>query len=174
MGSSIASLLGIFAYRQWLQAVPIKKTLFWTALASAPIGLTQLILIYGLNRQYGVSDLWFTFGDSVVLSVLGQLAFMPLLVLAASLCPPGVEGTLFALLMSLFNGSGILGNELGALLTERLGVTETDFTNLATLVTICNISSLLPLLAIQLLDAAPALEADEHGEGAGESALTPS
>ena len=52
--------------------------------------------------------------------VFGQLAFMPLLVLAASLCPPGVEGTLFALLMSTFNAGGIVGQELGAALTQAL------------------------------------------------------
>ena len=101
---------------------------------------------------------------------------MPLLVLAASLCPPGVEGTLFALLMSVFNFSGILGTELGALLTEFLGVSAeggsngpTDFTNLGLLVTICNLSSLLPLLALNWLDAAPASVPDEGGgEGGGE------
>ena len=32
-----------------------------------------------------------------------QVAFMPTLVLAAQLCPAGVEGTLFATLMSVFN-----------------------------------------------------------------------
>ena len=71
-----------------------------------------------------------------------------------------MEGTLFALLMSGFNGAGILGTELGALLTQLLGVTAdeggaTDFTNLGLLVTICNLSSLLPLLALNWLDAAP-------------------
>lgn len=103
----------------------------------------------------------FTFGDDLILTVLGQLSFMPLLVLAAALCPPGVEGTLFALLMSVFNGAGIIGTELGALLTEALGVSAepgggpTDFTNLGLLVTLCNLSSLLPLLALGLLDEVP-------------------
>ena len=50
-----------------------------------------------LNRDLGIPDTLFTFGDDLVLTVFGQLAFMPLLVLAASLCPPGVEGTLVAL-----------------------------------------------------------------------------
>ena len=152
VGSSIASLAGIWAYRTYLQDVPIKTTLFWITVASAPIGLTQLILISHLNRDLGISDFWFTFGDDVVLTVLGQLAFMPLLVLAAALCPPGIEGTLFATLMSLFNGAGVIGSELGALLTEAFGITESNFDNLAALVTVCNLSSLLPLLAIDWLD----------------------
>lgn len=38
-----------------------------------------------------------------VLAVLGNLSFMPVLVLAARICPPGVEATLFATLMSIIN-----------------------------------------------------------------------
>ena len=174
VGSSLASVFGIWAYRRFLQEVPIKTTLGWASLASALLGSTQLLLITHANLALGISDYWFIFGDDVVLSVLGQLAFMPLLVLAASLCPPGVEGTLFALLMSLFNGAGILGSELGALLTDVLGVKAsadsggaTDFTNLALLVTICNLSSLLPLLCLGWLDAAPTAADDDATVDAG-------
>jgi hypothetical protein len=70
---------------------------------------------------------------------------MPVLVLAARLCPPGVEATLFASLMSIFNLGGIVGSEAGALLTSTLGVTDHDFSNLGLLVVLCNLSSLLPL-----------------------------
>mmetsp|Transcript_7629 Transcript_7629/g.17839 ORF Transcript_7629/g.17839 Transcript_7629/m.17839 type:complete len:127 (-) Transcript_7629:522-902(-) len=77
---------------------------------------------------------------------------MPLLVLAAEICPPGVEGTLFAALMSVFNGAGVVGSEAGALLTKVLGVTENNFEQLGLLVAICNLSSLLPLLAIGWID----------------------
>ena len=72
-------------------------TLKWTAIASVVAGLSQLLLVTHVNRDLGIPDTLFTFGDDLVLTVFGQLAFMPLLVLAASLCPPGVEGTLFAL-----------------------------------------------------------------------------
>ena len=41
----------------------------------------------GLNRQLGLSDQLFALGDSAVLTVLGQVSFMPVLVLAARLCP---------------------------------------------------------------------------------------
>lgn len=55
------------------------------------------------------------------------------------------KGTLFALLMSVYNGAGIIGQETGALLTSALGVTDKDFDNLASLVALCSLSSLLPL-----------------------------
>jgi BT1 family len=77
--------------------------------------------------------------------VMGQIAFMPVLVLAARLCPPGVEATLFALLMSIVNVAGLVSYELGALITHRLGIDETHFDKLWILVLITNLSTLLPL-----------------------------
>lgn len=65
----------------------------------------------------------------------------------------GIEGTLFATLMSVFNGAGTLGSELGALLTSLLGVTEKDFGNLGPLIAICNLSSLLSLPLLPLIGA---------------------
>ena len=41
----------------------------------------------GANRALGLSDELFVLGDSAVLTVLGQVSFMPILVLAARLCP---------------------------------------------------------------------------------------
>lgn len=109
--------------------------------------------MYHVNRSLGIPDEIFTFGDDVILTVLGQIAFMPTLVLAARLCPPGVEGTLFALLMSIFNGGAIVGSEVGAYLTRAMGVTDVDFRNLGMLIVFCNLSSLLPLPFIKWIDS---------------------
>lgn len=143
--SSIASLAGVTLYRTKLKEVPLKNVLFWTALTSVPLGLSQILLTTHINREWGVPDELFTLTDSVVLTVLGQVSFMPILALAALLCPPGVEGTLFASLMSIFNLSGTIGSELGALLTSTLGITDHNFGNLSWLIAICSVSSLLPL-----------------------------
>ncbi|GJP78325.1 hypothetical protein CLOP_g8647, partial [Closterium sp. NIES-67] len=47
-----------------------------------------LLLVTGLNRTLGISDQYFLLGDSLILTVLGQISFMPVLVLAARVCPP--------------------------------------------------------------------------------------
>ena len=168
--ASVASLVGIVVYNKFLKDVAIRDVLYWSSIISGVLGLTQLILINHWNRDFGIPDTLFVFGDDAALTVLGQVAFIPTLVLAAKLCPVGVEGTLFALLMSMYNFAGIVGSEIGALLTKLLGVTSTDFTNLGLLCIICNISSLYPLLFIdQFLETEeaepPAAEEDE-GKGA--------
>ncbi|CAM9937751.1 unnamed protein product, partial [Ectocarpus sp. 4 AP-2014] len=168
LGSSIASLVGVWIFQSFLKETKISKVLFWTAVAAVPLGFTQLLLVYHINRDLGIPDELFTFGDDVVLTVLGQIAFMPTLVLSARLCPPGVEGTLFALLMSIFNGGAIVGSELGAYLTRVMGVTEVDFRNLGMLIAICNVSSLLPLPFLKWIDS---VEDDE--KATDEAANTP-
>ena len=96
LASSIASLVGVLLFRTFLKEAKVKDVIFWTTIASVPLALTQTLLTTHLNRGLGIPDQLFALTDTVVLSVLGQIAFMPVLVLAASLCPPGVEGTVSA------------------------------------------------------------------------------
>ncbi len=149
--TSLASLAGIWVYQRFLKNVPFRVILGWSTVISAILGMTALILVTHTNRLLGIDDQWFSLGDSLILTVMGQIAFMPVLVLSARLCPPGIEATLFALLMSIFNLSGLISHEIGALLTQYLGVTDTNFDNLWLLVVITNLSTLLPLPLIKWL-----------------------
>ena len=153
LASSLASLLGVLGFRTVLKDVSAKDIIFWTTIVSVPLGLTQVLLATHYNRELGIPDELFALTDSAVLAALGQVAFMPTLVLAASLCPPGVEGTLFALLMSIYNASNSVSSELSAYLTSTLGVTDTNFERLPQLIALCSFSSLLALPFINLLDS---------------------
>ena len=143
--TSFASLVGIFLFQRYLKTVPFRKILGWSTVIAAVLGMTTLLLVTHANRSLGIGDRWFSLGDSLILTVVGQITWMPVLVLSARLCPKGVEATLFALLMSIWNLSGLLSHELGALLTAWLGVTESNFDKLWLLVIITNLSTLLPL-----------------------------
>ncbi len=107
--------------------------------------MTMLLLVTHTNRILGIDDHWFSLGDSLILTVMGQISYMPVLVLAARLCPPGVEATLFALLMSISNLAAMVSYEFGAIIMHWLGITETNFELLWLLVIITNLSTLLPL-----------------------------
>ena len=151
--TSVAALVGIGLYQRFLKNLPFRVILGWSTVISSMLGLTTLILVTHANRVIGIDDHWFSLGDSLVLTVMGQIAFMPVLVLSARLCPPGIEATFFALLMSIENLAGLLSHEFGALLTHWLGVTETNFEQLWLLVIITNLSTLLPLPLIKWLPA---------------------
>lgn len=157
--TSVASLVGVWLFQRFFRNIPFQTIIGWTVVLSAVLGMTPLILITHVNRTLGIDDHWFSLGDSLILTVMGKIAWMPILVLAARLCPPGVEATFFALLMSIHNLGGLLSNQLGALLTHWLGVTETNFDNLWLLVVISSASRFLPLLFLGWLPAGdPQLE----------------
>ena len=150
--SSFTALLGVLLYRSVLKEWKTKDVIYWTTVLSIPLGLSQTLLTTHMNRELGVPDKLFVLSDSAVLAALGQVAFMPTLVLAAKLCPPGAEGTVFASLMSIYNFSGTISSELGGWLTSALGVVDGNFDNLTLLVTICSLAAVLPLGFIDLLD----------------------
>lgn len=152
--TSVASLIGIWLFQRFLKNLPFRSLMGWTTVISSVLGMSALLLVTHTNRTLGIDDHWFSLGDSLILTVMGQIAFMPVLVLSARLCPEGVEATLFALLMSVFNLAGLLSHELGALLTHWLGITESNFDKLWLLIVITNASSLLPLPFLGWLPAA--------------------
>lgn len=151
--SSFASLAGVWVFQRFLKTKPFRQVLGWSTVLSAVLGMSVLLLVTHANRALGIDDYWFSLGDNLILGVIGEVALMPILVLAARLCPSGIEATFFALLMSVFNLAGFLSQELGGLLTALLGVTENNFDRLWLLVVLTNISTLLPLPLINLLPA---------------------
>ncbi|KAK6130149.1 hypothetical protein DH2020_036065 [Rehmannia glutinosa] len=159
--TSVASLVGVGVYNGFLKAIRLRKIFLVTTVIGSALGMTQVLLVTGLNRQLGISDEWFAIGDSLIITVLGQVSFMPVLVLAAKICPEGMEATLFATLMSISNGGSVLGGLIGAGLTQLFGVTKDRFDNLTFLIILCNLSSLLPLPLLGLL---PEDTADVDGD----------
>ncbi len=165
--TSLAAIVGIWLFQRFLKTIPFRVIFGWSTVIATVLGLTSLILVTHANRALGIDDQWFSIGDSLILTVIGQIAYMPVLVLCARLCPPGVEATLFALLMSISNLAGLLSYEGGALLTHWLGITDRNFDNLWLLVLITNLSTLLPLPFLSWLPA----EDTENGEPNNQNTL---
>ncbi len=156
--TSVAALIGVWIFQRYLRGLPVRVIFFWSTILSAALGMTTLILVTHANRGLGIDDHWFSLGDSLILTVMGQIAFMPVLVLAARLCPPGIEATLFALLMAITNLAHLVSHEAGALLTHWLGITDQNFNRLWILVVIANLSTLLPLPLLSWLPGPSAVE----------------
>ena len=156
------------------------------ACAGAALSATQLALVTGASRAAGIPDSVFLLADTAVLAALGQAAFLPVLVLAARLCPPGVEATLFAALMSVLNAGSAVGSAAGGALTAVLGVgvksaaagaavaavssSTTPFgpewNNLPLLVGLCAAGSLAPLALLGLVpEGVSGAEGEKEGDG---------
>ncbi|MBD2384835.1 folate/biopterin family MFS transporter [Cylindrospermum sp. FACHB-282] len=149
--TSFASLIGVWIFQRFLKTISFRVIFAWSIILSTALGMTMLILVTHTNRLLSIDDHWFSLGDSLILTVMGQIAFMPVMVLAARVCPSGVEATLFALLMSIFNLGGIASQGFGVLIMHWLNITSTNFDLLWLLVLIANLSHLLPLAFLKWL-----------------------
>nr|GEY38957.1 probable folate-biopterin transporter 3 [Tanacetum cinerariifolium] len=90
--------------------------------------------------------------DELVSKMIGRLKWMPLLVISSKLCPSGIEGTFFALLMSIDHVGMLTSSWAGSILLHALNVTRTQFDNLWVSILI---RSLLRILPIGLLFLVP-------------------
>jgi len=148
---NIVSIIGIMIYKRYLREVSFPKIFSVALMLSFLLENTMLILVLHVNRQIGIPDYIFAFIERVTITLVGQFITMPMVVLGARLCPPGVEGSLYALLMSITNIGGVVSGEWGSLLTNMFGVTGDNFSNLWKLMLVCHAFDLIPFAGLGLL-----------------------
>lgn len=76
---------------------------------------------------------------------------MPFLILSGQLCPPGIEGTLFALFMSINNLGNTFGSFLGAALASLLNISSESFDKLVLGLNVQLISTFIPVAFLFLI-----------------------
>lgn len=110
-----------------------------------------------LLKSIQLSDFFFVVIDEFFHKMIGRLKWMPLLVLSSKLCPAGIEGTFFALLMSIDHVGMLTSSWIGGLLLHILNITRTQFDNLWMAILI---RSFLRILPVGLLFLVPASDSD--------------
>jgi MFS family permease len=110
-------MVGALIYAPLSRRVPLRTMIVWMIGISAASTLGYLV--YRDRTTAILIDT--SFG---VLAMITQLAFLDL---AAKACPRGVEGTFFALLMSVYNGAVQLSTNVGGRLYDWVGFTPLVF-----------------------------------------------
>ncbi|KAF9672977.1 hypothetical protein SADUNF_Sadunf11G0100400 [Salix dunnii] len=123
-------MLGTFMYNRFLKTMKLRKILLLAHVGLSLLTLLDIILVSRVNLAYGVSDRIMVVWGSALADAVNQFKFMPFLVLSGQLCPPGIEGTLFALFMSINNLGSTLGSFVGAGLASILNLSSGSFDNL--------------------------------------------
>ena len=149
--SYVSGLLGIMIYKRYLTGVSCRNIFFWTLTLSWVLKWSYMVLIFRLNLELGIPDIWFALADSIILTLIGQCILMPVVVLGARICPPGVEGSLYATLMSISNLAGVISSEWGSVFANMFNVDRNHFENFWKLIVLCNIIDLLPIASVRLL-----------------------
>lgn len=148
VAGSISAILGTILYKKCLTKVPLRKLFFWTLLAAWLLRWLHLVLI---TRIAPAIDMGFAIGESIALTLIGQAILLPIVVMVASITPPGIEGALYATMMSLSNLSSVASTEWGSFMAESFGITRDNFGGLLKLAVLCNIIGLVPIFAVNLV-----------------------
>lgn len=126
--------LGSFIYARWLRNNSPKKLLTWVIMINA---LNILSNFFISGHRSALLLIFFS-------GVMGCLVMLPIMSSAAALTHrSGVEGTLFAVLMSIFN--------LGQILFGYLGASVLNYTGLHFLIALCGVIALCGLIFVRKL-----------------------
>ena len=155
--SSAMGIAGVLIFRKFLLNIPLNKLFFWIIIASIVLSMPTIGLVYGWYEYIGVSPKLFAMADTFISAPLSEIAFIPLMVLTARLCPKGIEATMFAILASVMNIGLAISDLGGAALVSIFNVnqaTETiaaNYTHLDKVLWIAILSSLLPMPLLKKL-----------------------
>ena len=148
--------LGIVTYKRFFFASNWRVVYFWCTTLATIIALGQLILVFGLNRKIGVPDIVFSMGDDVLVEFVVAVQFLPMCIMYLGLCPPGSEGTTYALLTTWSNLAGSLAFDISTVLTavwdvSSQTISEGDYSGVWKLSLFCGLVGPLPLLLLGLI-----------------------
>lgn len=144
-------MFGTFIYNRYLQDMTLRKSLLFAHIGLSITILLDMVLVSRANVGYGVSDKTMVLFGSALGDAINQLKFMPFLILSGRLCPPGIEGTLFALFMSINNLGNTVGSFMGAGLASLLGISSGSFENMFMGLAIQVFCTYIPVLFLFLI-----------------------
>jgi hypothetical protein len=147
----LAMFIGVAGFNHWCQSQTFRKMFLWPQVTSSFIGLLDIIVVSRVNLRMHIPDQAFVLSDEALTDAISKLQLMPMLVLSSRLCPIGIEGTVFAFLMSVSNFGSTSGSWFGALLLKWLHIQKDDYSRLWLAVLIRSLMRLSPLLFLFLV-----------------------
>lgn len=144
-------MLGTLIYNRYLKNMKLRTILMWAHVGLSFLGLLDIVLVSRKHAALGISDKVMVLCGSALADAINQFKFMPFLVLSGHLCPPGIEGTLFALFMSINNFGATVGSFVGAGLASVLNISSGSFDNLLLGIAVQAICTLLPIAFLFLI-----------------------
>ncbi|KAJ7294483.1 hypothetical protein O6H91_Y254200 [Diphasiastrum complanatum] len=148
---SMGAFVGVLTYRNFLRQISFRWLLFWVQIIISVFGMLDFALVTQFNLKLGISNPAFALADETFSRATDQLKYTPLFVLCAKLCPLGIEGTFFALLVSIESIGLRFSSWGGSALLALSNVTRDQFQRLWLVVLIRNALRLLPVVMIFLL-----------------------
>lgn len=153
---SIMAWFGIMTYKKFFFASNWRVVYFWCTTLASLIALGQLVLVFGLNHKVNIPDIVFSMGDDVLVEFVIAVQFLPMCIMYLGLCPPGSEGTTYAMLTTWSNLAGSLAFDISTALAAVWDVSsetisQGDYSGVWKLSLLCGLIGPLPLLLLRLI-----------------------
>tara|TARA_Y100000592_G_scaffold32332_1_gene51368 strand:- start:4749 stop:6080 length:1332 start_codon:yes stop_codon:yes gene_type:complete len=167
--TNLAHIAGATLFRTTLRKWSFRNIFYAGIAVLLVLRSMQLILITRTNIKLHIPDLAFAMAEDVAFSIVGQVLIMPVCVLGARLCPPGIEGALYSTLMAVANLGGLVASWLGAALSDAFGITNDNYEHLWQMSVLCAALSIVPVFFVRFMPVAvPAsTPADKQGNTSG-------
>ena len=131
-----------------MQGVGFARIFFVCQAVTALLSLSDLALVRRWNAAVHLPDEAFVLGSDVLGTVISRFSAQPFFVVAARLCPPGSEATLYSFFMSTYNFGNTAAGSFGAALLPAFGVAKGEYAGLPALLGVRSACMLLPLLLV--------------------------
>lgn len=118
----IASLFCTLFYNRYMRTWRVRTILVLTACCWFVLNMLDCILFARLNVALGIPDWLFVTSTGAFKSVINTWSFLPLLLLYAQLCTPGMEATMLSVQNGFHNIGGVFSEIWGACLLHHFGV----------------------------------------------------
>jgi hypothetical protein len=156
--SNAGHLVGVALYAAYFKTTKYRHLIMGVSVVVAIIRLTDWALVALIEAPptsdytvMGIPAPYFAVFGEATQDVIDRILHMPLLVLAAQICPDNIEGTLFAFIMGMSNMGGSYAGEFGSWLTGYLGVTNADFSGLPIAMFLRAAHTVLPILLLWMI-----------------------
>ena len=150
--AALTAIIAVMMYKEFFKHVSFRKVLVVGSILYTIFSFTAYALVTRMNVKIGVSDYLLCLFSSSTTNLLAELVMMPILSLACLLCPKNLEATVYSVFMSSINFGAIISYLEASYLTNYLGITSSNFENLPKLITIANITGLMPLVFLYFVD----------------------
>lgn len=155
----LLSVVGVFIYGTFMHEWTYRRIFMVTSLLFMVTCVPNILLFKRINLVWGIPDVAFVLGSEVVQVVVGELNSMPFGVIMLSLCPPGMEASLYAIMAGSSNLGNAFASYQGAFVLEMLDIKPSgnmsgetrQFDNLWIASLISLLIQVVPLFFIHLL-----------------------
>lgn len=150
LAEELGLLAGVIIYGLYLRGTPARPLMVASTLVAACLNMLHAVVIFLLPLSLESKVLFvyfFEFGTAIADIFL----FMPLTIMASQLCTEGVEGTSYALVLSIQNLGGFLDNFLASQIMNVLGISEGKMDRLWYMSFLCAFWFLSPLPLLRML-----------------------